>query len=60
LLNKLLHLCFYPFSFDIAFFETEKTEISELVGLVFEVNSIDDSLEREDMFYVWEHEPFEN
>ncbi|MCL2385995.1 MAG: hypothetical protein FWC89_00455 [Defluviitaleaceae bacterium] len=46
-------------SFILSFFETNKTKISELIGMIFEVNTAEESFNREDMFYVWEHEPFE-
>ncbi|MDE6665200.1 MAG: hypothetical protein K2K14_03295 [Ruminococcus sp.] len=39
--------------------ETHKTEISELVGCTYSVESAEDSDEREDTFYIYEHEPFE-
>ena len=45
-------------SFIINPFETNKTKISELIGMTFEVNTVEESYEREDSFYVWEHEPF--
>ena len=46
-------------SFALNSFETNKTKISELIGMVFKVDTINESLDREDTFYVWEHEPFE-
>ncbi|MCM1507811.1 MAG: hypothetical protein NC177_11855 [Ruminococcus flavefaciens] len=39
--------------------ETHKSEISETVGGTYSVDSAEDSDEREDTLYIYEHEPFE-
>lgn len=40
--------------------ETEVENISQLVGKTFCVNNVDEADEREDTFYLFEHEPLEN
>lgn len=39
--------------------ETQRADISELVGEVYYVDSPEDADEREDTLYIYEHEPFE-
>ena len=39
--------------------ETHKSEISEIVGDTYSVDSPEDADEREDTLYIYEHEPFE-
>ncbi|MDE6784791.1 MAG: hypothetical protein K2J26_05405 [Ruminococcus sp.] len=39
--------------------ETQKSDISELVGEVYSVESPEEADEREDTIYIYEHEPFE-
>lgn len=39
-------------------FETKASSVEELIGECFTVKGIEKSLEREDLFYLWEHEPF--
>lgn len=39
--------------------ETHKSEISEIVGDVYSVDSPEDADERENTLYIYEHEPFE-
>lgn len=45
-------------SIDIRWFETRKNDISELIGMEVTVSTIEESDEREDTFYLYEHEPF--
>ena len=46
-------------SLDINFIETSAKTLEELIGISFEVKNIQESDEREDSFYIYEHEPFE-
>lgn len=46
-------------SLDISFFEIENSEISQLIGKSFSVADIETAQEREDTFYLFEHEPLE-
>ncbi|MDE6425308.1 MAG: hypothetical protein K2K89_04110 [Ruminococcus sp.] len=39
--------------------ETHKSEISEIVGDTYSVDSPEEADEREDTLYIYEHEPFE-
>lgn len=39
--------------------ETHKSEISEIVGNTYSVDSPEEADEREDTLYIYEHEPFE-
>lgn len=39
--------------------ETNKSEISEITGDVYSVDSPEEADEREDLLYIYEHEPFE-
>ncbi|SFC42370.1 hypothetical protein [Ruminococcus albus] len=41
-------------------FSTNKTAIGEMIGMEFEVASVDEAYEREDSLYVFEHEPLVN
>ena len=41
-------------------FATGKTALSEMIGMKFEVSSINEAFEREDTLYVFEHEPLMN
>lgn len=38
--------------------ETHKSDISEIVGDVYSVDSPEEADEREDLLYIYEHEPF--
>lgn len=38
--------------------ETHKSEISEIVGCTYSVDSPEEADEREDLLYIYEHEPF--
>ncbi|MEE5991687.1 MAG: hypothetical protein V3G42_00425 [Oscillospiraceae bacterium] len=40
--------------------ETGKSSIDEIIGDDYEVESVEEAEEREDLFYVYEHEPFIN
>ncbi|MFD0716302.1 hypothetical protein [Paenibacillus sp. GCM10027626] len=40
--------------------QTNKNSLSDLIGMSFEVKTIEEADEREDTLYIWEHEPFEN
>lgn len=44
----------------INYFETTAKSIHDLTGMEFFVNSLEESNEREDTIYLFEHEPFEN
>lgn len=46
-------------SLNINFIETSAKTLQELIGISFEVKNIQVSDEREDYFYIYEHEPFE-
>ena len=37
--------------------DTDKQTVIELIGTIFSVMSIEESVEREDSFYIFEHEP---
>ena len=39
---------------------TGKKKLAEVAGMTFEVGSLKEADEREDTFYMFEHEPFEN
>ncbi|MBO4867267.1 MAG: hypothetical protein J5582_12045 [Ruminococcus sp.] len=41
-------------------FPTGKTTLSEMIGMEFEVASVEEACEREDSLYVFEHEPLVN
>lgn len=43
---------------DINPIDTEKESVEELVGEIFSISTIEESEEREDLFYIYEHEPF--
>jgi hypothetical protein len=43
----------------INFFETNAKSVQELIGIKVFVNSLEESNEREDTIYLFEHEPFE-
>lgn len=45
-------------SLDISWFDTEVTDIQNLAGIKVSVTSIEEADEREDTFYLYEHEPF--
>ncbi|MDF2652360.1 MAG: hypothetical protein K0Q73_8165 [Paenibacillus sp.] len=40
--------------------KTNRKSLSELVGMSFKVKTVEEAEEREDTFYLWEHEPFES
>lgn len=40
--------------------ETNVKDLNQLVGMTFEVKSVDEADEREDTFYLFEHEPLQN
>lgn len=43
---------------NINWFETEKKDTNELIGIEVSVSTINEADEREDTFYLYEHEPF--
>lgn len=45
-------------SLDINWFETEKKDVDELIGMEVSVSTINEADEREDTFYLYEHESF--
>ncbi|GHU79022.1 hypothetical protein FACS1894191_0890 [Clostridia bacterium] len=45
-------------SLEISWIETEQTSIQSLVGMEFSISNIEEADEREDTFYLYEHEPF--
>ncbi len=47
-------------SFCFATFDTGISNIDELIGTSIIIESLEESFEREDSMYIWEHEPFMN